>query len=67
MSTSGINAMLTQAKSAPGMVLNATTLDADPYVLCAPESIVDLRTGLLRAGPEQRLQLPIDHAGPAAD
>ncbi|MEU5901911.1 MULTISPECIES: phage/plasmid primase, P4 family [unclassified Streptomyces] len=49
MSTSGINAMLTQAKSAPGMVLSATSLDADPYVLCTPEGIVDLRTGLLRA------------------
>ncbi|MGW7081821.1 DNA primase family protein [Streptomyces sp. NPDC054866] len=49
MSTSGINAMLTQAKAAPGMVLNATSLDADPYVLCTTEGIVDLRTGLLRA------------------
>lgn len=49
MSTAGINAMLTQAKAAPGMVLNATALDADPYVLCTTEGIVDLRTGLLRA------------------
>ncbi|MFD9823109.1 hypothetical protein [Streptomyces violascens] len=48
LSTSGINAMLTQAKSAPGMVLNAALLDADPYVLCTPKGIVDLRTGLLR-------------------
>lgn len=48
LSTAGINAMLIQARSAPGMVLNATRLDADPYALCTPEGIVDLRTGLLR-------------------
>ncbi|MFJ6686810.1 DNA primase family protein [Streptomyces werraensis] len=49
LSTTGINAMLTQAKSAPGMVLNAALLDADPYALCTPDGIVDLRTGLLQA------------------
>ena len=49
LSTSGMNAMLLQAKSAPGMVLNASRLDADPYVLCTPAGIVDLRTGLLRS------------------
>ncbi|MEU4933253.1 DNA primase, partial [Streptomyces yokosukanensis] len=48
LSTSGISAMLTQAKSAPGMVLNAALLDADPYALCTPAGIVDLRTGLTR-------------------
>jgi putative DNA primase/helicase len=48
LSTSGINAMLTQAKSAPGMVLNAALLDADPYALCTPAGIVDLRSGFLR-------------------
>jgi putative DNA primase/helicase len=48
LSTTGINAMLTQAKSAPGMVLNAARLDADPYALCTPDGIVDLRTGLTR-------------------
>ncbi|MEU3877744.1 phage/plasmid primase, P4 family [Streptomyces sp. NPDC029704] len=48
LSTSGINAMLTQAKSAPGMVLNAALLDADPYALCTPNGIVDLHTGLLK-------------------
>ncbi|MFD8573329.1 phage/plasmid primase, P4 family [Streptomyces sp. NPDC059639] len=46
LSTTGINAMLSQAKSAPGMVLNAARLDADPYALCTPNGIVDLRTGL---------------------
>ncbi|MEU9222251.1 phage/plasmid primase, P4 family [Streptomyces sp. NPDC048376] len=48
LSTTGINAMLAQAKSAPGMVLNAALLDADPYALCTPDGIVDLRTGLIR-------------------
>jgi len=48
LSTSGINAMLTQAKSAPGMVLNAALLDADPYALCTPDGIVDLRTGQVK-------------------
>ncbi|WP_327188070.1 DNA primase family protein [Streptomyces sp. NBC_01334] len=49
MSTSGMNAMLVQARSAPGMVLKADRLDADPYALCTPQGVVDLRTGLLRA------------------
>ncbi|MBQ0889610.1 DNA primase [Streptomyces sp. RM72] len=49
LSTTGINAMLTQARSAPGMVLNAARLDADPYALCTPDGIVDLRTGLITA------------------
>lgn len=48
LSTTGINAMLTQAKSAPGMVLNAGRLDADPYALCTPDGIVDLRSGLVK-------------------
>ncbi|MFC9057820.1 phage/plasmid primase, P4 family [Streptomyces sp. NPDC057074] len=47
LSTTGINAMLAQARSAPGMVLNAARLDADPYALCTPDGIVDLRTGLI--------------------
>lgn len=48
LSTSGMSAMLTQAKSAPGMVLRAELLDADPYTLCTPAGIVDLHTGLIR-------------------
>lgn len=43
-----MNAMLTQARSAPGMVLRAELLDADPYALCTPAGIVDLHTGLIR-------------------
>ncbi|MDQ1051483.1 hypothetical protein [Streptomyces sp. V4I2] len=38
LSTSGINAMLAQARSAPGIVLDASLLDADPYALCTPAS-----------------------------
>ncbi|WP_030184241.1 DNA primase family protein [Streptomyces sp. NRRL S-813] len=49
LSTTGINAMLTQAKSAPGMVLNAALLDADPYALCTPDGVVDLRSGLMKS------------------
>ncbi|MFF4384987.1 phage/plasmid primase, P4 family [Kitasatospora sp. NPDC001547] len=49
LSTSGMNAMLTQAKSAPGMVLNAALLDADPYALCTPGGVVDLRTATISA------------------
>ncbi|MFD9304440.1 phage/plasmid primase, P4 family [Streptomyces sp. NPDC060048] len=45
LSTSGMKAMLAQAKAAPGMVLNAALLDADPYALCTPAGIVDLATG----------------------
>lgn len=48
LSTSGMNAMLSQAKSAPGMVLNAARLDADPYALCTPAGVVDLRSGHMR-------------------
>ncbi|EFL20283.1 predicted protein [Streptomyces sp. C] len=64
-----MNAMLTQAKAAPGMVLRAELLDADPYALCTPSGIVDLHTGLLRApqwlsrcelAPENRLDLVPD-------
>ena len=44
-----MNAMLTQAKAAPGMVLAAASLDADAYALCTPDGIVDLRTGLVRS------------------
>jgi putative DNA primase/helicase len=54
LSTNGLNAMLAQARSAPGMVLNAALLDADPYALCTPAGIVDLRTGSIRAPEPHR-------------
>ncbi|MGP4102444.1 DNA primase family protein [Nonomuraea sp. KM90] len=56
LSTAGMHAMLLQAKAAPGMALSATVLDADPYVLCTPAGVVDLRTGLLSPpNPEKHL------------
>ncbi|MEV4113290.1 phage/plasmid primase, P4 family [Nonomuraea sp. NPDC049695] len=45
LSTTGMNALLAQARSAPGMVLSPAMLDADPYALCTPAGVVDLRTG----------------------
>jgi D5 N terminal like. len=58
LSTTGMNAMLAQAKSAPGMVLNAALLDADPYALCTPDGIVDLRTGLVKVPTPTRTSTP---------
>lgn len=56
LSTSGIKAMLMQAKAAPGMVLKAEELDADPYALCTPQGVIDLYTGQLRPpDPEKDL------------
>ncbi|MFD8079018.1 phage/plasmid primase, P4 family [Streptomyces sp. NPDC059718] len=55
LSTSGMNALLMQAKASPGMVMNASLLDADPYALCTPEGVVDLRTGAL-ASPNPATQ-----------
>ncbi|TXL84543.1 DNA primase [Streptomyces sp. IB2014 016-6] len=49
LSTSGMKAMLLQAKAAPGMVLSPSQLDGDPYDLCTPDGVVDLNTGLLTA------------------
>jgi putative DNA primase/helicase len=53
LSTSGLNAMLQQLRSAPAIVLRPDLLDADPYMLCTPDGLVDLRTGVLRA-PDPR-------------
>ncbi|MFJ7209227.1 phage/plasmid primase, P4 family [Streptomyces sp. NPDC098789] len=47
LSTAGVKAMLTQARSAPRMILNASQLDADPYALCTPGGVVNLLTGAL--------------------
>ncbi|MFJ4873399.1 phage/plasmid primase, P4 family, partial [Streptomyces sp. NPDC088757] len=65
LSTTGINAMLTQARSAPGIVLNAARLDADPYALCTPDGIVDLRTGLIKSpDPEKDFHSRSTSVGP---
>ncbi|MFI6485725.1 phage/plasmid primase, P4 family [Nonomuraea sp. NPDC050663] len=47
LSTAGMGALLLQAKTAPGMVLHAGQLDADPYALCTPAGVVDLHSGLI--------------------
>ncbi|WP_369384149.1 phage/plasmid primase, P4 family [Streptomyces sp. cg36] len=48
MSTPGIKAMLTQAKASPLLALDPDVLDGDPYALCTPAGVVDLRTRELR-------------------
>ncbi|MGE7386954.1 DNA primase family protein [Streptomyces sp. NPDC004126] len=48
MSTSGVKAMLSQAKASPELALDPDTLDGDKYALCTPAGVVDLRTGELR-------------------
>ncbi|MFJ8745819.1 phage/plasmid primase, P4 family [Embleya sp. NPDC127516] len=47
MSTPGIKAMLAQAKASPALALDTDVLDGDPYALCTPAGVVDLRTGEL--------------------
>lgn len=47
-STSGVKAMLQQAKASPDLALDAEQLDGNPYALCTPTGVVDLRTGELR-------------------
>ncbi|MFJ6700851.1 phage/plasmid primase, P4 family [Streptomyces sp. NPDC091272] len=56
LSTTGMRAMLEQARGAPGIALQADQLDADPYALCTPDGVVDLLTGTLSA-PDPRTQL----------
>ncbi|MFF3606857.1 phage/plasmid primase, P4 family [Streptomyces sp. NPDC002463] len=47
LSTAGLKALLSQAKAAPDMSVSPDRLDADPYALCTPAGVVDLRTGRL--------------------
>ncbi|MEU2132265.1 phage/plasmid primase, P4 family [Streptomyces sp. NPDC018352] len=54
LTTSGMMAMLIQAKAAPEMTLSAALLNADPYALCTPEGVVDLHTGLVAAPDPER-------------
>ncbi|MFE3501949.1 phage/plasmid primase, P4 family [Kitasatospora sp. NPDC059146] len=46
-STAGIKAFLEQAKSSPALSMAAEELDSDPWALCTPAGVVDLRTGRL--------------------
>ncbi|MFE1444094.1 phage/plasmid primase, P4 family [Streptomyces sp. NPDC058739] len=48
MSTAGMTALLTQAKASPDLSVDPDVLDGDPYALCTPAGVVDLRTGHLR-------------------
>ncbi len=48
LSTTGMKALLTQAKASPDLSVDPDTLDGDPYSLCTPAGVVDLYTGLLR-------------------
>ncbi|WP_030776013.1 DNA primase family protein [Streptomyces sp. NRRL F-2664] len=56
MSTSGVKAMLAQAKASPELALDPDTLDGDKYALCTPAGVVDLHTGRLRK-PDPRRDL----------
>ncbi|RSM93723.1 DNA primase [Streptomyces sp. WAC 01325] len=56
LSTTGVEAMLAQAKAAPAFAMSATCLDAEPYALCTPAGPLDLRTGRVRA-PDARIDL----------
>lgn len=43
-----ISAMVKLAKSEPGIPVSPDELDRDPWLLCCPNGMVDLRTGKLR-------------------
>ncbi|MEY9997949.1 putative DNA primase/helicase [Streptomyces sp. V4I8] len=48
LSTTGMKALLTQAKASPDLSVDPDVLDGDPYALCTPAGVVDLHTGQLR-------------------
>ncbi|MEU9298726.1 phage/plasmid primase, P4 family [Streptomyces sp. NPDC048266] len=53
LSTTGMKALLIQAKASPDMSVDPDTLDGDPYALCTPSGVVDLRTGQMhKADPK---------------
>lgn len=67
MSTSGVKAMLTQAKASPELALDPDTLDGDKYALCTPAGVVDLRTGdLHKPDPTRDLHSRATHLAPEA-
>ncbi|MFF9340351.1 MULTISPECIES: phage/plasmid primase, P4 family [unclassified Streptomyces] len=45
LSTSGLKALLAQAKASPDLSTTPDRLDGDPYALCTPAGVVDLRSG----------------------
>ncbi|MFF8430574.1 phage/plasmid primase, P4 family [Streptomyces sp. NPDC016566] len=48
LSTTGMQALLTQAKASPDLSVDPDVLDGDPYALCTPAGVVALSTGQLR-------------------
>ncbi|MGW0086510.1 DNA primase family protein [Streptomyces sp. NPDC003393] len=54
LSTTGIQALLAQAKASPGLSIDPDALDGDPYTLCTPAGVVDLHTGQLRSPDPSR-------------
>jgi putative DNA primase/helicase len=54
LSTAGMKALLAQAKAAPELSVDADQLDGDPYALCTPAGVVDLRNGHLRRADPAR-------------
>ncbi|SEE58847.1 phage/plasmid primase, P4 family [Streptomyces sp. TLI_105] len=47
LSTAGLKALLTQAKASPDMSVDPDRLDGNPYALCTPAGVIDLRNGRL--------------------
>ncbi|GGN47134.1 DNA primase family protein [Streptomyces fuscichromogenes] len=54
LSTTGLKALLTQAKASPDISVAPDTLDGDPYTLCTPVGVVDLNSGLVRKADPTR-------------
>ncbi|MEU3521967.1 DNA primase, partial [Streptomyces sp. NPDC006654] len=54
LSTTGLKALLTQAKASPDISVDPDALDGDPYVLCTPGGVIDLRDGGLRVADPVR-------------
>ncbi len=48
-SRKGISSMIANARSEPGIALDVSALDADPWLLNCTNGTIDLRTGALRA------------------
>jgi putative DNA primase/helicase len=48
LSTTGMKALLTQAKASPTLSLSPDSLDGNPYELCTPAGVVNLHDGQLR-------------------
>ncbi|MDH6128797.1 phage/plasmid primase, P4 family [Kitasatospora sp. GP82] len=47
-STAGIKSFLEQAKASPDLSMAAWDLDSDPWALCTPGGVIELRTGELQ-------------------